>query len=135
MHELAKVHRYRIIEKRRTQVGLEGEVGESQAKEQERLQEDEEIRRGLRPPRVVSADEIRQKRKAEPENDSIGAGMRIYDAVEEGEDRSGVVRLPSPVLKVVQTEDDDLAMDQFGDMLKEYLTCESARPSLHTASH
>ncbi|BGO95664.1 hypothetical protein NBRC10512_007360 [Rhodotorula toruloides] len=138
VHAQARLQRYRIIEKRRAgfDAGSDAAAAAEQKRlQQERRQEDDEIRRGLRPPRVLTTRDVRQKSGDEDAGTYSGspdaAGLRIYDAIEEGEERTSSTRLPGYGSKgEPKVEDDRMAMDQFGDMLKEYLTLqESITPS------
>ncbi|GAA5986092.1 hypothetical protein JCM5350_004429 [Sporobolomyces pararoseus] len=135
------------------------------------LQEDLEIQRGLRPPRVISQGEIlarqerretfeqkereREREKVELERSHNNSGKnkvvvgqtRIYDAIaedddeEEGEFESGrrngkkkLRRESSSVKKKVKEEEDANMMENFGDMLKEYLTLQDSTERTHSSS-
>ncbi|BGP27684.1 hypothetical protein JCM10295v2_006658 [Rhodotorula toruloides] len=134
VHAEARVQRYRIVEQRRAQFGKESETTQAAEQVRQRRREDDEIRRGLRPPRVMSAKDLEQKPTSKQEGavrGSPGADLRIYDAVEEGEERSSdatsSLRETGTVPRLMG---DRMAMGQFGDMLKEYLTLqESITPS------
>lgn len=133
VHAHARLQRYRIIEKRRAgfDAGSDAAAAAEQKRlQQERRQEDDEIRRGLRPPRVLTAREERKKLNDEEAGTCSSspdtAGLRIYDAISEGEERASSAGLPGHGSDgESKVEDDCMAMDQFGDMLKEYLTRES----------
>ncbi|BGP11423.1 hypothetical protein JCM10049v2_007330 [Rhodotorula toruloides] len=138
VHAQARLQRYRIIEKRRAgfDAGSDAAAAAEQKRlQQERRQEDDEIRRGLRPPRVLTAREERKKLNDEEAGTCSSspdtAGLRIYDAISEGEERASSAGLPGHGSDgESKVEDDRMAMDQFGDMLKEYLTLqESITPS------
>ncbi|GAA5872240.1 hypothetical protein JCM16303_001026 [Sporobolomyces ruberrimus] len=115
------------------------------------LQEDEEIRRGLRPPRVRSLAELkareeretRRKREEEEEQVRSRGTTRIYDAIAEDEEederlmgRSGKkkFRRESKGKRQVDPVEDQDMMDNFGDMLKEYLTLQDSTERNNTAS-
>ncbi|GAA6004578.1 Iwr1p [Rhodotorula paludigena] len=125
--------RYRIVEERRTATAA------ARVEAAERAREDDEIRRGLRPPRVVDSRAVarereeREREKREREEE----GIRIYEAVaeeggEKGAEKGRRRRAPPAGWKKSeeQVREESAAMDQFGDMLKEYLSLqESITPS------
>ncbi|GAA5949125.1 hypothetical protein JCM3765_004019 [Sporobolomyces pararoseus] len=121
------------------------------------LQEDLEIRRGLRPPRVISQAEIlarqerreaferkeREREKEELERNSSKVGVtRIYDAIAEDEEemesgrRNGKKKLrrESGTGSKKKAEEDASMMENFGDMLKEYLTLQDSTERTHSSS-
>lgn len=77
------------------------------------------MRKGLRPPKVWSSVELREREQREREKLEE---TRIYDAIEE--DLGGVRKKTKRDLGRKEKEEDSRMMDNFGDMLKEYLTRE-----------
>jgi len=79
--------------------------------------EEEEVRKGLRPPKVWSSVELREREEREKEEQT-----RIYDAIEEDLGQGGVRKKTKREMGRKEKEEDSRMMDNFGDMLKEYLT-------------
>ncbi|GAA5831381.1 hypothetical protein JCM5353_007148 [Sporobolomyces roseus] len=117
-HLEKKRARYRIIERQRE---------DSQA-EIERLEE-EEVRKGLRPPKVWSSVELREREEREKEEQT-----RIYDAIEEDLGQGGVRKKTKREMGRKEKEEDSRMMDNFGDMLKEYLTLQDSTESSSLSS-
>ncbi|GAA6020474.1 hypothetical protein JCM11491_001366 [Sporobolomyces phaffii] len=121
------------------------------------VQEDLAVRRGLRPPRVSSRAELdaraaRDARRAQRALDDLALSRgttRIYDAIAEDDDDDDEVAARSVKKKVrresrtkkggaknriVDDEEEDQAMmDNFGDMLKEYLTLQDSTERDHAS--
>lgn len=133
--------RYRVVEQRRAFFSAQAEAAE--VARQERAREDDEIRRGLRPPRIVDSRTLATpstKRGAARAADSgtntssssdrrEDVGLKIYDAVAEGGSgdvdqfssrRRGSDRRASGAH--ITDAGQNAAMDQFGALLDEYLT-------------
>ncbi|BGP58320.1 hypothetical protein JCM8202v2_005981 [Rhodotorula sphaerocarpa] len=105
--------RYRVVEQRRAFFTAQAEAEE--AARRERGLEDEEIRKGLRPPRI---EDSRLRAKADKGPTTRGkkevddeAGIKIYEAVAELEAEASA---SDPAQAA--------AMNQFGSMLNEYLS-------------
>ncbi|BGP20091.1 hypothetical protein JCM10213_002659 [Rhodosporidiobolus nylandii] len=142
-HEEKRQLRYRVVEQQRDKARAE----ERRAR-LEREKEDEEIRRGLRPPRVLDSRELARQaaaaaaaaEEAESSDDEAEGreegGVRIYDAVEEEDPadaerrrrereraRARVQRARAGQQEQAREKE---KMDQFGDMLREYLTLQDS---------
>ncbi|GAA5958865.1 hypothetical protein JCM21900_002261 [Sporobolomyces salmonicolor] len=118
VHEESRRARYRIIERQR----------ESQERLRE-LREDEEVRKGLRPPRVWSALELREREERErARKESEKGETRIYEAVQEGDEGGQPKKGRKGVGKghATASEKEQVMMDSFGEMLKEYLTLQDS---------
>ncbi|GAA5871563.1 hypothetical protein JCM3774_006298 [Rhodotorula dairenensis] len=132
--------RYRVIEQRRAFFSAQAEAAE--IARQERAREDDEIRRGLRPPRVVDSRTLATPTSADGAARAVGidsastadpirrqdAGLKIYEAVAEGasadvtqsaRSRGSGSRIPGAR---IMDAGQSAAMDQFGALLDEYLT-------------
>lgn len=129
--------RYRVVEKRRAFFSAQAEAAETARRE--RAREDDEIRRGLRPPRVVDSRSLATDnnnlplRGASPDRREE-AGLKIYEAVAEGGPASEVnppARRP-PVARITDAGQ-NAAMDQFGALLDEYLTLQDHTTPSHDA--
>ncbi|GAA5985500.1 hypothetical protein JCM10908_007000 [Rhodotorula pacifica] len=132
--------RYRVVEQRRAYFSAQAEAAE--AARRERAREDDEIRRGLRPPRVEDSRSLASKapevgdvndaRRGGPAQKEEDAGIKIYEAVAEGElevpSRPSRIRAPERRAAVARITDAEqtAAMDQFGALLDEYLTLQDA---------
>ncbi|GAA5917562.1 hypothetical protein JCM5296_004357 [Sporobolomyces johnsonii] len=119
VHEESRRARYRIIERQR----------ESQERLRE-LREEEEVRKGLRPPRVWSALELRERDERERARKETEKGeTRIYEAVQE-EDEAGLLKKARKGAgkgpAATASEKEQVMMDSFGEMLKEYLTLQDS---------
>ncbi|GAA5821642.1 hypothetical protein JCM3770_003602, partial [Rhodotorula araucariae] len=106
--------RYRVVERRRA------ETAQADEERRRRCREDDEIRRGLRPPRVLDSRlEARERDAREQEQErerEREGGMRIYEAVAEGVEKK----------KTRDERVEDGRMDRFGEMLDEYLSLQES---------
>ncbi|GAA5901814.1 hypothetical protein JCM6882_008680 [Rhodosporidiobolus microsporus] len=153
-HDQARQLRYRIVAQQRDKLRAEERRKKLEA-ERERRKEEEEVRRGLRPPRVLDSREIarekeererKEREKAEESDSEDEEGLRIYEAVaeelgleveEEREkererrrrERERQKARAQKAFKGASEQDqqkEKVAMDQFGDMLREYLTLQDS---------
>lgn len=120
--------RYRVVEQRRAFFSAQAEAAELARRE--RAREDDEIRRGLRPPRVVDSRTLaaNSNSKGVSPGRRDEAGLKIYEAVAEGGPATTEVNGPARRPSVARITDagQNAAMDQFGALLDEYLTRESS---------
>lgn len=118
--------RYRVVEQRRAFFSAQAEAAELARRE--RAREDDEIRRGLRPPRVVDSRSLAKEGASSGRRDE--AGLKIYEAVAEGGPAAEVTRpARRPPVARISDAGQNAAMDQFGALLDEYLTRESGFPA------
>ncbi|GAA5864081.1 hypothetical protein JCM8547_005129 [Rhodosporidiobolus lusitaniae] len=154
-HSEKRALRYRIVAAQRDDAAAKERAAREKEREKRRLEEEkerEEVRRGLRIPTVRDSREIERLAQEEAEDEAgdeedeeEGDGMKIYEAVaeeeeedetEEGKERRRRERERARARRVdkqrkKRKEEENgrrerEAMDQFGDMLKEYLTLQDS---------
>ncbi|GAA5956528.1 hypothetical protein JCM8115_000599 [Rhodotorula mucilaginosa] len=127
--------RYRVVEQRRAFFSAQAEAAELARRE--RAREDDEIRRGLRPPRVVDSRTLaaNSNSKGVSPGRRDEAGLKIYEAVAEGGPATTEVNGPARRPSVARITDagQNAAMDQFGALLDEYLTLQDHATPSHQA--
>ncbi|GAA5821075.1 hypothetical protein JCM11251_001950 [Rhodosporidiobolus azoricus] len=150
-HDQARQLRYRIVAQQRDKLRAEERRKKLEA-ERERRKEEEEVRRGLRPPRVLDSRELAREKEERERKEREGAEndsdeeeeLKIYEAVAEAEaseaetdqererrrrkrdrQKARVARAARGTREEDQQEE-KMAMDQFGDMLREYLTLQDS---------